>query len=156
MKHGTRSLELEARNLRSTCEAIAACATGFEEIELSGVLGAVLDSIDYAASGAASIFDVINKTPLLTTVVGGTVATVAGIHLEKVIWPPPTEQCSTANTEMDTLSSSISGALSSNPTASSVSVTTTGPDFSYKVTMTATTSADPPTPVVGQCFTAKR
>lgn len=156
MKHGTRSLELEARNLKSTCQAIAACATGYEDIELAGVLAAVIESIDYAASGVGTIWDVLNTKPLLTTVVGGTVATVAGIHLEKVIWPPPTEQCSTANTEKDTLSSSVSGALSSDPTASSVSVTTTGPDFTYTVTMTATTSADPPTPVVGQCFTAKR
>lgn len=153
MKYGARSLELEARNLKSTCQAVVACATGYEDIELAGVLSGVIEAIDFAASSVGTIWDLLNEKPFLTTVVGGTVATIVGIKGEKLIWPPPAAECSTSNSDKDTLSSSVSGGLSSNPTASSISVDVTGPQFSYTATMTATTGTTPPAPMVGQCWT---
>lgn len=154
LRNGARSLELESRNFKDTCQAIAACATGYEDIQLAGVLGVVVEAINAAAIAVGTIWDLLNNKPFLTTVVGGTVATIVGIRGEKLLWPPPAEQCSTAGTDKDTFSSSISQGLSSHPDASSISVDVTGPEFAYTATMTATTGTSPPAPVVGQCFTA--
>lgn len=154
MRHGARSLELQSRDLKSTCQAIAACATGFEDIELAGVLGATIDAIDLAAGAVGTIWDLLNEKPFLTTVFGGTVATVVGIKMEKTIWPPPAAECSSAGTDKDLLSSSISNGLSTSPGASSISVDIAGPETSWTATMSVTTSTEPPVTKLGQCFSA--
>ncbi|KAF5011281.1 hypothetical protein FDECE_2581 [Fusarium decemcellulare] len=152
MRHDARSLELQSRNLRTTCQAIAACATGYEDIELAGVLDATINAIEAAAGAVGTIWDLLNEKPFLTTIFGGTTATVVGIKLEKSLWPPPAAECSTASTDKDLLSSAISTGLSANPGASSISVDVNGPETGWTATMSVTKSPDPPVTMVGQCF----
>lgn len=155
MENGARSLELESRNFESFCQAVSTCAKADGVVQLVGCMGVYIESVNAAATAVGTIWDLLNEKPFITTVVGGTIATIVGIRGEKTIWPPPAEECSTQQTDKDAFSSAIHAALAANPGASSISVDVTGPEFSYTASITVVPeNNDPPTPKVGECFNA--
>lgn len=151
-RYGTRSLEVQSRGLKETCQAIASCATGVEDTELSGFFGAAIDAIDLAGQAVGGIWYLLNEKPFITTVLGGTIATVAGIQIQGTIWPPAPAVCSTEGTDKDLLYSAISSGVSANPGASSVSVNVGGPSTGWTATMSATKEETPPVTSVGVCW----
>lgn len=154
MTFGSRNLELEARNFESFCQAVSTCFKDDGPVQLVGCMGVYIEAVSAAASAAGSIWDLITDKSFITTVSGGTIATIAGIRGEKTVWPPPAAECSTKDTDKDAFASAIQAALAVHPGATSITTQVTGPEFSYTVTINVHQNEDPPEPVLGQCFSA--
>lgn len=149
----SRSLELETRDWEGFCESVAQCATTpYAEIRLVECVSAFVQAADAAAGAATSLWDFLNNNPFVATVSG---AYVAGVLVDKSTTPASNpSECSSSDVDVDALISALNVALSSKPSASSISTDVLGPTSYYTVTVTATPeSRGPTTPVAGRCFT---
>lgn len=155
--HESRDLNtrspLETRDWEGFCESVSSCATSpFPEIKLIECVSAFVQAADAAAGATTTLWSFLNDHPFISTVSG---AYVAGVLTHKTTTPAgdPTE-CSSSDSDVDALISALNVALSSKPTANSISTDVLGPTSYYTVTVTATpTSHGPATPVTGVCFT---
>lgn len=163
MQHGTRNsdlfsrdLELESRNFESFCQSVATCANGDGVVQLVGCMGIYIEAMGTVAGGASTLWEAIGGKTTVVSISAGIIATTVGIKTEKSLWPPEQGgECSTSDNGLDAFSGAVSAALKHNPTATSINIEVSGPEFSYSAAIAAAPREGPtPTPVVGQCFSA--